>query len=529
MKTIYYNGKVFTGDCGIQEAFIVEKNRFTQVGTTEEILKYANKEDQCIDLNQKFVCSGFNDSHMHLLNYGKALRSAQLNEHTSSIQEIIDCMKQFILDNQIQENTWVLGRGFNHDYFSESRMPTRHDLDLISTKHPISITRACGHALVVNTKVLEMLNIDPNTIENKEIALGIFYDDTMDMVSCLMEKPTKEEIKQMLIQASTMLNQYGVTSCQSDDYGTYKNVSWEEVNEAIFELIEEGKWSVRIYEQANFNTFEKLESFIQKGMRTGQGDERFKIGPIKIVADGSLGTRTAYMSEPYLDDPSTKGLLCYDEQTLQKMIEYAHTHDMQIAIHAIGDACVDIILKDYEKALASYKKNNHRHGIVHCQITRADQLKKMKELNLHIYAQSIFIDYDISIVYDRVGKKANTSYSWKTLLDNGLTVSNGTDCPVELPKALSGIQCAITRNNLNHTCSPYLPEQAFSIEEALLSYTIAGAKASFEENIKGYIKENYLADFVILDQNIFEVDPYEIKNIQVLETYVDGKCVYKKF
>lgn len=524
MKTIYYNGQVYTGN-DLQEAFIIENNQFKHVGSTKEILSYANKEDRIIDLNQTFVCAGFNDSHMHLLNYGKALRSAKLNEHTSSIEDVIECMKTFIQENHIKENNWVLGRGFNHDYFKKVRMPNRHDLDKISTKHPISITRACGHNLVVNTKVLELLNIDPSTCENKDIAQGIFYDDTMDIVTKCMGKPTKDEIKQMFISAMKSLNQYGITSCHSDDYGTFKNVSYQEIHEVIQELINENKCTVRIYEQANFPTIIDYQNYINHGFKTGVGNEFFKIGPMKIVADGSLGTRTAYMSEFYHDDPTTKGMLCFKENEIRELMQFAHKNDFQLAIHSIGDACLDILLDEYDLFI---QENKNRHGIVHCQITRKDQLNKMIKQKLHIYAQSIFLDYDIQIVHARVNEKANTSYSWKTLFNGGCSVSNGSDCPVELPNALGGIQCAVTRNNLKETCIPYLPNEAFSVKEAIDSYTKASAYASFEENRKGEIKENYLADFIILDKNPLNIPANTIKDIQILETYVNGKCVYKK-
>lgn len=524
MKTIYYNGQVYTGN-DFQEAFIVENNHFTHVGTTQEILHLASDSDKCIDLNNNFVCAGFNDSHMHVFNYGKALRSAKLNEHTSSIQDVIDCMKTFIKENDIKENSWVLGRGFNHDYFSEKRMPTRHDLDKISTKHPISITRACGHNLVTNTKVLELLNIDPNTCENKDIALGIFYDDTLNMVHQCMGKPTKEEIKQMFLLAMKKLNEYGVTSCHSDDYGTYTNVSYQEIHEVIQELINENKCTVRIYEQANLGFASKYQEYVNDGFKTNVGNEFFKIGPMKIVADGSLGTRTAYMSEPYHDDLTTKGMLCYKEEEIREMMQFANKNNFQLAIHAIGDACLDILLDEYDSFI---EDNKNRHGIVHCQITRQDQLEKMIQQKLHIFAQSIFLDYDIQIVHDRVGEKANTSYSWKTLLNGGCSVSNGTDCPVELPFALGGLQCAITRTNLNETHDTYLPHEAFTVKEAIDSYTKGSAYASFEENIKGQIKENYLADFIILDKNPFNIEFNQIHNIQVLETYMNGNNVYKK-
>ena len=211
---------------------------------------------------------------------------------------------------------------------------------------------------------------------------------------------------------------------------------------------------------------------------------------MKIVADGSLGTRTAYMSDPYHDDPTTKGMLCYKENEIREMMQFANKNDLQLAIHAIGDACLDILLDEYDSFI---KENKNRHGIVHCQISRKDQLDKMIQQKQHIYVQSIFLDYDIQIVHSRVKDKANTSYSWKTLLNGGCTISNGTDCPVELPFALGGIQCAVTRKNLKETCPTYLPHEAFSVKEAIDSYTVQGAKASFEENKKGMFFGFYLS------------------------------------
>ena len=179
-----------------------------------------------------------------------------------------------------------------------------------------------------------------------------------------------------------------------------------------------------------------------------------------------------------------------------------------------------------EKAQQKHPRDDHRHGIVHCQITRRDQLEKMARMHLHIYAQSIFLDYDTRIVEDRVGPElAATSYSWKTLKDLGATVSNGTDCPVELPFALGGIQCAVTRCTLDGE-GPYLPQEAFSVQEALDSYTAAGAYASFEENVKGRIQPGMLADFTILGENPFDVAPQEIQKIPVLSTWLGGRRIH---
>jgi len=298
------------------------------------------------------------------------------------------------------------------------------------------------------------------------------------------------------------------------------------VNEAYRELIESGELTVRVYEQSNFQTVDSLREFVEEGNVTGAGDEMFRIGPLKLLGDGSLGARTAYMSRPYADDPSTVGLPVFTQETLDEMIGFANAHGMQVAVHAIGDGCLDRVLSAYDKALAAHPRKDHRHGIVHCQITRADQLKKMTDMQLHIYAQTIFLDYDANIVRARVGDMADTSYCWKTLMDGGLSVSNGTDCPVEMPNALLGIQCAVTRTSLHGDGTPYLPEEAFTVQEALDSYTIRGAEGSFEENIKGRIQPGMLADFVLLGQNPFDVDPACIKDIPVLRTFLGGRMVY---
>ena len=173
-----------------------------------------------------------------------------------------------------------------------------------------------------------------------------------------------------------------------------------------------------------------------------------------------------------------------------------------------------------------HPRDDHRHGIVHCQITRPDQLSRIRALGLHVYAQSVFLDYDNHIVESRAGAKlAASSYSWKTLKDSGVSVSNGSDCPVELPDVMRGIECAVTRTSLDGT-GPYLPEQAFTVKEALDSFTTLGAEASFEEFRKGRIAPGYAADFTILEQNPFEVSGRMLHTIAVCSCYLGGKCVY---
>ena len=531
MKIAYHNGQVYTGSLPLQQAFITENGKFSLVGSNREIL--ALDTDQQIDLGGKFVCAGFNDSHMHLLNLGQALSVAPLHLYTRSLQEIILCLQQM----QPGRGGWILGRGWNQDFFADAaRMPNRWDLDLVTTEYPVCAIRACGHAMVVNSKALEILGIsgDSPAIPGGEIVMengepnGILFDNAMNLVYAAVPAPAKEDIKTMLRAACQMLNSYGITSCQSDDYCVFQNLPWEMINEAYREMEADGELTVRVYEQANFSNLPALAAFVETGNVTGTGSESFRIGPLKMLGDGALGARTAFLTKPYADDPTTRGLSVFTPEEFDDLISYANAHNMQVAIHCIGDACLDLVLSSIEKALVEHPRTDHRHGIVHCQITRPDQLEQIAKLNLHVYAQSIFLDYDLHIVEERVGKElANSSYSWKTLMDTGITVSNGSDCPVELPNVMGGIQCAVTRCDLNGN-GPYLPGEAFTVQEALDSFTKMGAKSSFEENLKGQIVPGMLADFVVLGADPFAAAPTELKDIPILSTYLGGKLVYSK-
>ena len=531
MRIAYYNGHIYTGNLPLEQAFMVENGKFSAVGSDTEILSL--ESDQAVDLHGRFVCAGFNDSHMHLLNLGQALSVAPLHLYTGSLQEMLLCLQQM----QPGRGGWILGRGWNQDFFADvSRMPNRWDLDKVSLEYPVCAIRACGHAMVVNSKALELLGITADTpqIPGGEIVMesgepnGILFDNAMDLVYAAVPAPNKEELKTMLMDACRMLNSYGITSCQSDDYGVFQNTSWETVNEAYRELEADGKLTVRVYEQANFTNLLSLSDFVEAGNVTGTGSDHFRVGPLKMLGDGALGARTAYLSIPYADAPDTKGLSVFTQEAFDEMIGYANQNNMQVAVHCIGDACLDLVLNSMEKALRKHPRDDHRHGIVHCQITRPDQLERIAKLNLHVYAQSIFLDYDLHIVEDRVGKDlAQSSYSWKTLMNKGATVSNGSDCPVEMPNVMGGIQCAVTRCDLKGN-GPYLPDEAFTLQEALDSFTKMGAKASFEETVKGEIKSGMLADFVVLGENPFEIDSSKLKDIPILATYVGGNLVYEK-
>ena len=531
MKTLFYNGQVYTGSFPLKHAFIAEDGKFRHVGSNREMFLLAGEDTEKVDLEGRFVCAGFNDSHMHLLNYGQSLRMAALHDHTESLTDMLAAVKHFVQKNPVREGQWIRGRGWNQDYFTDAdRMPNRYDLDTISAEIPVMLTRACGHVCAVNSKALELAGIDENTEAPLGGAIGmldgkpdgLFYDNAIDLINDVLPVPEKEDLKDMIRAACKALNKYGITSSQTDDYCVFQ-IPFEKVNEAYKELEESGELTVRVYEQSNFTELDELKRFIAAGNVTGTGTDMFRIGPLKMLGDGSLGGRTAHLSRPYADDPSTCGFSLFTDEHMNEMISCANANGMQVAVHAIGDACLDQVLNAIDLALQKNPREDHRHGIVHCQITRKDQLERIAALNLHVYAQSIFLDYDNHIVEARAGEElAATSYSWKTLMNEGVTVSNGSDCPVELPDVMEGIECAVTRTSLDGT-GPYLEHEAFTVAEAIDSFTSKAAYASFEENKKGLIVPGFLADFTVLDQNPFQTEETAIHSIPVHQVYLSGK------
>ena len=529
MRHAFYNGRVYTGDLPLQEAFLVEDGDFTFVGSTKEVL--AMEADILTDLEGSFVCPGFNDSHMHLLGLGRALSVAPLWLHTGSMEEMLECLRQ----QCPSQGGWILGRGWNQDLFrDEQRMPDRHDLDKVSVDAPVCAIRACGHALSLNTRALELLCITADTPqpEGGEIRTengvpnGLLFDNAMDLATLKLPVPGKEELKQMLRMACAAVNSRGITSVQSDDYVAFPGLTPEKVNEAFRELEQEGSLTVRVYEQANLTEVHALQHFLASGER--RDTPMFKIGPLKLLGDGALGARTAYLSSPYADAPQTRGLSVFTQEQFDSLIGCANENGMQIAVHCIGDASLDMVLSSLRKALSNHPRWDHRHGIVHCQITRPDQLDAIADLGLHVYAQSIFLDYDLHIVEARCGAElAQSSYSWKTLMEKGCTVSNGSDCPVEQPDVMAGIQCAVTRRDLKGR-GPYLESEAFTLQEALDSFTKAGAYASFEEDIKGQIKAGMLADFTVLGADPFETEAAALKDIPIRSTWLGGMQVFPR-
>lgn len=545
MKEIYYNGIIYTGNGFNAEAMAVENGRITAVGKLSEVEMACRDSIQKSaifrrNLNGSFVVPGFNDSHMHLLNYGYTLRLADLSEHTDSMEEMLRTLSAWIDKYKPQPGTWVVGRGWNHDYFQdEKRFPNRLDLDRVSAEYPVMVIRACGHIACANTRAMELAGITEMTPQPEGGCFdigedgrpnGIFREYGVDLMKGKAPRPSKEEIRELLLLAMRDLNSRGITSAQTDDLAAFPEVPYETVLEAYRELEVEGRMTVKVYEQCLLSNMELLRDFLGKGLRTGDGSDYFRIGPLKLLSDGFLGARTAYLSQPYADgEPGQRGIAIYSQEELDELIGLADREGMQIAVHAIGDGAMEMAVSSLEKAMKENPgREDRRHGIVHCQITTKKLLEDFARLKLHGYVQTIFLDYDSHIVEARVGaRRAKETYRFKTLYSGGVSISNGSDCPVEKPDVMAGIQCAVTRSSLDGS-KTFLPREAFSVEEALDTYTSMGARASFEEEKKGKLIPGMAADFVVLDRDIRKIRPETIKNTVVLETYVDGICVYTR-
>lgn len=541
MDKIFINSKIYTMDKGrnIYEALGVNRNKIEALGSTSEILLLKDSNTEIIDLEGKTVVPGFNDSHMHLLNYGYSLTQVNLIG-TDSAEEINERVKEFISKEQIEKGKWVRGRGWNQDYFKgEKRFPTKYDLDKISTEYPIIVTRICGHVGVINSKALEILNIGKGTpqfeggqfdLDHNGEPVGIFREMALTAVYNSIPEPSLIEVKHMIEIAITEMNKQGITSVGTDDFESLPGKNYDLVMKAYNELKSEKKLNVRIYEQCLIPDIDKLEEFFRKGYKTGFGDEFLKIGPLKLLVDGSLGARTAALIKPYEDEQDNYGITLLTQDEVDKLVSLSSEYNTHIIIHAIGDRAMYMAFESIEKELSKKPKKDHRHGIVHCQITDEALINKFKELDIVAYIQPIFLDYDWNMVKKRVGEdREKTSYNWKSMVDKGVKIACGSDAPVETFNVLYGIYEAVTRKDLaGQPTEGWLKNQALTVDEALYGYTMGGAFSSFEEDIKGSIEIGKLADIVVLSEDIFEIENDKIKDINVEMTVFNGKIIYKK-
>lgn len=542
MKTLFINGNIHTMDeASHADAFVVEGNKFVYVGTqsgARDYLKAQNFDE--VDLKGLFVMPGFNDSHMHFLYYSKSMQNINLTG-VGSIEEIKERIKEKLNLREYNDNSWLEGEGWNNDYFiDEKRFPNKFDLDSVTGDVPTLIMRACMHIGVLNSAALKLLGLNKETAKKYGEFIetltdgepnGIIKEGLLSIVKTNTSVVDLDTLKNLIDEAQHFALAKGITSIQTDDIAHTAERDYELLFQAFKELDEEKRLKIRLGEQCSISTPDLLKTFFEKGYNHGYGNNKYRVNCIKLFTDGSLGARTAALKAPYKDAPDIKGIETFTQEEINELVLISHMNNCPVAIHAIGDRGMEMSLNAIENAQKENPSHNLRHGIVHCQITDEELLNRIRELNVITFIQPIFIDCDIHTVYDRVGNElAETSYAWKTMIDKGIHASFGTDCPVERFDTMPNIYTAVTRKNITgEEKKIYLPNQKLTMDEALKAYTIEGAYASGEEHIKGSITAGKLADFILLNKDLYNLaDDEEILNTKIIETYVDGQSVYKK-
>lgn len=537
------NGVIATMDPArpLAHAAVVDGTYFAYVGEEAEardfLRTFAGEQVEEVDLGGKFVLPGFNDSHLHFIHYVKARLSVDLFGCTS-LTEVQDRLSKGLEGFDSTSGRWLMGEGWNHELFTDGRrFPNRHDLDAVSREVPILILRGCFHVGAVNTKGLELLKLTKESagqygdfleLDGDGEPTGVLKENLLDDVKGALPSIGLKDLLEQVKRAQYDFFAEGLTSLQTDDFKYAPDEAPYALMEGLRALSERGELKLRLAEQALLTEPETLDEFFRRGMEQYGGGTGFRISTVKILADGSLGGRTAYMQEPYADDPTTRGIPIYEQKELDALVETAHRHGMPAAIHAIGDGGAEMALTAFQRAEERCPWVRPRHGLVHCQVMTENQLQRMKALGVTAFVQPVFINGDMHIAPARLGEaRLKGSYAWGTMERMGIPTAYGTDCPVEQIRPLDGIYCAVTRRDFEGN-GPFLPGEAVSVEQALYAYTAGGAYASGEEHLKGRIRPGMLADFTVLDRNLFTIPPETIREARVLATYVGGVQVYRQ-
>ncbi len=497
------------------EAIAIKGEKIVAVGTNRQIQPWIGKQTKVITLHGKMVVPGFIDTHVHMRSFGRFLTWINLKA-VNSIREMQQILREHVQKNP--EGKWIFGRGWDQERFKEKRYPTRWDLDETAPNNPVIFTRVCGHLCVINSRALELASITRDTVapsggkidKDSETGepTGILRENATNLVWNVVAKPSEEELSEICALACQKAVEAGLTSVH---WLTHSPIEIR----VLQELHAKDKLPIKVYLIILVNF---LDDLIDAGLVTGFGDPMLKIGGIKIHVDGSLGAQTAALKKPYHDEPSTKGIMIYNQRSLNQLVSKAHRAGFQLVIHAIGDRAVDAALKALEKALRTSPRKDHRHRIEHASILNTSLIQRMKNLGVIACVQPHFVVSDFW-VEKRLGKtRARWTYLLKTLIEKGVFVAGSSDCPIEPISPLLGIYAAVNRK--------VSPQERISVEEALRIYTVNAAYASFEEKLKGSIEAGKLADLVVLSDDLRKIEPNRIKDVKVEMTIVGGKIVY---
>lgn len=530
----FKNGKIYSEKGQFHDSMLVDDERIVKVGSGADCQMMFNGEE-IVDLKGRTVIPGLIDSHLHFLMTAEYLSLMPITDVTS-MKELISRCTDYIEKNQLTKGDVLYTEGWNHTLFTDKiKVPDRHDLDKASQTVPIVLVRVDRHMMSLNTAALNYfgLNSKMKRDEGGELEVddtgeltGVLKETALDLVKAQLPEKSREDRKHLLVNTMALANRYGITSMHTNDA---KDEQVDDTLSIYEELEKEDQLSVRFYHQIWFNDSQFLPSFLSGPHQFHKGTDWNRIGPIKYFIDGTLGSRTAALFDPYSDDETTRGIHTKSQEALNQEVKLAVDNGFQVITHGIGDRGINMILDAYDEALGD-NKNDLRLGINHMQITSHELIDRVASKNYLTYVQPLFLEDDLLILYDRVGKeRAETSYLFNTMKNKGIHQSFSSDAPIVSFNPFDTIHCAVTRNRLTESLAePFLAEEAMTVEEAIDAYTVEGAYASFDEDKKGRLKEGFLADFVILNEDIFTIEKSSIKNVTVAATYVNGKAVYTR-
>jgi predicted amidohydrolase YtcJ len=506
------------------EAFAVIGNKIAAVGSNAEIRALGGANTKTIDAQGKLVLPGFNDSHVHFLDGGAGLSSVDLRDARSP-QEFAERIKNFAA--KLPKNRWILNGNWDHENWTPNNLPTKELIDAATPDNPVFINRLDGHMALANSLALRLAGVDKNTkdVPGGEIVrdangnpTGVLKDAAMDYVQRVIPPFSFEQKMEYLQAASDYAASLGVTSVQDMSAGTDVGVYQE--------MLRRGTLKTRVYAVSTLGDWQRWQ---RAGVRYAFGSEMLRVGGLKGFMDGSLGSTTAWFYEPYLDAPNSRGLLLVETPQMFEMARDADKAGLQLMIHAIGDRANDEILKIFERVERENGARDRRFRVEHAQHLNADGIRRFGAQKVVASMQPYHAIDDGRWAHKRLDeKRLKGTYAFRSLLDGGAVLAFGTDWFVAPLNPLLGIYAAATRRTLDDkNPSGWIPEQKISVEETVRAYTYGSAYAEFQENVKGTITAGKLADFVILSDDIFSINPNDIGKTRVLKTVVDGKIVYE--
>jgi predicted amidohydrolase YtcJ len=536
---VLLGGKVFLADSAhtTVSALAVRGGRVLKVGEHADIAPLIGPETEVIDLDGRLVTPGFNDAHIHFGPGGASLLAVDLHGATS-LAEVERRVAKAAAKTPAGE--WITGRGWDHTRLPASELgpggwPTKAALDRAAPNHPVVLSRVDGHTSWANSAALALAGItrdtkdpaggevvrDPRTGE----ATGIFKESAQGLVARHVSEPSPEQVRRGIEAALALAARTGVTSVQT---------SASPADVRIYRALRDAdSLTVRVYAWHPLE-MSTIRAFRGLGVTAGSGDAWLRVGMLKGFADGTLGSRTSYMLEPFADDHSTHGLPQYTDAQLDSLVTAADAAGLQVIVHAIGDAANRQVLDAFERAA---KRNGNgferRHRIEHAQILDRADIPRFRELGVIASMQPTHATSDMRWVETRIGydRAVAGAYVWKSLLEAGATVVFGTDFPVEPIRPVEGVYSAITRQSREEPGTPpggWLPEQRLSREQAIRLYTAAPAFAEWQEKEKGTLEAGKLADLVVWDRDLLSVPEAEILSAEPLLTVVGGRIVYER-